>query len=180
MSFDYASLIRPIPDFPEPGILFRDITPLLLDPAACRAVTADLAAWAQELEPDFVVAAESRGFIFGGALAQALDVGFIPARKPGKLPAETVSIEYELEYGVDALEVHADALSDGARVLVHDDLIATGGTAQAKIEAVERLGGEVVGCAFLIELEGLGGREKIAPHRMHALVGLPASARNPS
>lgn len=176
MAADYELLIRPIPDFPEPGILFRDITPLLLDPAACRAVTRDLAAWSAELEPDYVVAAESRGFIFGGALAQALDVGFIPARKPGKLPAETVSVEYELEYGVDALEVHADALSDGARVLVHDDLIATGGTAQAKIEAVEQLGGNVVGCAFLIELEGLGGRDRIAPNEMHALVRLPASA----
>ncbi len=173
---EYASLIRAIPDFPEPGIRFRDITPLLLDPEACRAVTRDLAEYGQSLEVDFVVAAESRGFIFGGALAQALGVGFIPARKPGKLPAETVSVQYELEYGVDALEVHADALSDGARVLVHDDLIATGGTASAKIEAVEKLGGTVVGCAFLIELEGLGGRERIAPHETRALVTLPASA----
>lgn len=174
MPVDYASLIRVVPDFPEPGILFRDITPLLLNAEACRSVTRDLAAYAEGLEVDFVVAAESRGFIFGGALAQFLGVGFIPARKPGKLPAETVSVEYELEYGLDALEVHSDALSDGARVLVHDDLIATGGTAQAKIDAVERLGGEVVGCGFLIELEGLGGRERIAPHRMESLVRLPA------
>jgi adenine phosphoribosyltransferase len=172
---DYASLIRPIPDFPEPGILFRDITPLLLDPAACRAVTADLAELARPLEAEFLVAAESRGFIFGAPLAQTLDLGFIPARKPGKLPAETVSVEYELEYGLDALEVHADALSDGARVLVHDDLIATGGTAKAKIEAVEKLGAEVVGCVFLIELEGLGGRDRIAPHETRALLKLPAS-----
>ncbi|HRV59938.1 MAG: adenine phosphoribosyltransferase [Solirubrobacterales bacterium] len=171
---DHASLIRSIPDFPEPGILFRDITPLLLDAGACRAVTRDLAEWARPLEAEYLVAAESRGFIFGGALAQELDIGFIPARKPGKLPAETVSVEYELEYGLDALEVHADALSDGARVLVHDDLIATGGTAQAKIEAVEKLGAEVVGCAFLIELEGLGGRDRIAPHETHALLKLPA------
>jgi adenine phosphoribosyltransferase len=172
---DYASLIRPVPDFPEPGILFRDITPLLLDGEASRAVTRDLVAMAEPLGAEFVVAAESRGFIFGGALAQALGIGFIPARKPGKLPAETVSVEYELEYGLDALEVHADALSDGARVLVHDDLIATGGTARAKIEAVEKLGAEVVGCVFLIELEGLGGRERMAPHETHSLLKLPAS-----
>ncbi|MBN8870856.1 MAG: adenine phosphoribosyltransferase [Solirubrobacterales bacterium] len=172
---DYSSLIRPVPDFPEPGILFRDITPLLLDGEACRAVTRDLAALAEPLGAEFVVAAESRGFIFGGALAQALGIGFIPARKPGKLPAETVSVEYELEYRLDALEVHADALSDGARVLVHDDLIATGGTARAKIDAVEKLGAKVVGCVFLIELEGLGGRDRIAPHQTRALLKLPAS-----
>ncbi len=172
---DYASLIRAIPDFPEPGILFRDITPLLLDPEACRAVTRDLAEWAAPLEADFLVAAESRGFIFGGALAQELGIGFIPARKPGRLPAETITVEYELEYGVDGLEVHADALSDGARVLVHDDLIATGGTAAAKIEAIEKLGGEVVGCGFLIELEGLGGRERIAPREIKSLLKLPAA-----
>jgi len=172
---DYSSLIRPVPDFPEPGILFRDITPLLLDGEACRAVTRDLAALAEPLGAEFVVAAESRGFIFGGALAQALGIGFIPARKPGKLPAETVSVEYELEYRLDALEVHADALSDGARGLVHDDLIATGGTARAKIDAVEKLGAKVVGCVFLIELEGLGGRDRIAPHQTRALLKLPAS-----
>ena len=172
---DYSSLIRPVPDFPEPGILFRDITALLLDGEACRAVTRDLAALAEPLGAEFVVAAESRGFIFGGALAQALGIGFTPARKPGKLPAETVSVEYELEYRLDALEVHADALSDGARVLVHDDLIATGGTARAKIDAVEKLGAKVVGCVFLIELEGLGGRDRIAPHQTRALLKLPAS-----
>lgn len=169
---DYSKLIRAVPDFPEPGILFRDITPLLLDPEACRAVTRELAEWAAPLEADFLVAAESRGFIFGGAIAQELGIGFIPARKPGRLPAETVTVEYELEYGVDGLEVHADALSDGARVLVHDDLIATGGTAAAKVEAIERLGGEVVGCGFLIELEGLGGRERLGSHQMHALISL--------
>ena len=173
---DYAALIRPVPDFPEPGILFRDITPLLLDGEACRAVTRDLAALAEPLAPEFVVAAEARGFIFGGALAQTLGTGFIPARKPGKLPAETVSVEYELEYGLDALEVHADALPQGARVLIHDDLLATGGTAQAKIEAVEKLGAKVVGCLFLIELEGLGGRDRLSPHQMHALVSLAAQS----
>lgn len=172
---DYSALIRAVPDFPEPGILFRDITPLLLDPEACREVTRDLAALARPLEADFLVAAESRGFIFGGALAQQLNLGFIPARKPGKLPAETVSVEYELEYGVDGLEVHADALSEGARVIVHDDLIATGGTAKAKIEAVEKLGGQVVGCVFLIELEGLGGREKLTPTQTKSLITFPAT-----
>ena len=170
---DYAPLIRSVPDFPEPGILFRDITPLLLDPEASRSATLELARWAAPLEADFLVAAESRGFIFGGALAQELGIGFVPARKPGRLPAETVSVEYELEYGVDGLEVHADALSDGARVIVHDDLIATGGTAAAKVEAVERLGGVVVGCGFLIELEGLGGRQRLAPHETRALLTLP-------
>lgn len=172
---DYVPLIRSIPDFPEPGILFRDITPWLLDPAACRSAVGELAAWAGPLEPDLLLAAESRGFILGGSLAQSLDIGFIPARKPGRLPADTVSVEYQLEYGTDALEVHSDSIFSGARVLIHDDLIATGGTARAKIDAVERLGGEVVGCGFLIELEGLGGRERIAPHEMHALVSLPAN-----
>jgi adenine phosphoribosyltransferase len=171
---DYASLIRSVPDFPEPGILFRDITPLLLDPVACRSAVRELADWARPLKPDLLLAAESRGFILGGALAQALDVGFVPARKPGRLPAETISVDYRLEYGIDALEVHSDSIFSGARVLVHDDLIATGGTARAKIDAVRRLGGEVVGCAFLIELEGLGGRDRIAPSASHALVNLPA------
>jgi len=171
---DYPALIRSVPDFPEPGILFRDITPLLLDAEACRAAVRELAQWAAPREPDLLLAAESRGFILGGALAQALDIGFVPARKPGRLPHDTLAVEYELEYGTDALEVHTDSIFDGARVLVHDDLIATGGTARAKIDAVERLGGEVVGCAFLIELEGLGGRGHIAPHEMNALMSLPA------
>jgi len=171
---DYASLIRPVPDFPEPGILFRDITPWLLDAAACRSAVRELAEWAGPLKPDLLLAAESRGFILGGALAQALDIGFIPARKPGRLPHETIAVEYQLEYGSGALEVHRDSVFSGARVLVHDDLIATGGTARAKIDAVERLGGEVVGCAFLIELEGLGGRHHIAPKDLKALVTLPA------
>lgn len=173
-SSDYTSLIRSVPDFPEPGILFRDITPLLLDPVACRSAVRDLAEWAKPLKPDLLLAAESRGFIFGGALAQTLDIGFVPARKPGRLPAEKISVEYQLEYGSDSLEVHSDSIFTGARVLIHDDLIATGGTARAKVDAVEKLGGEVVGCAFLIELEGLGGRHHLAPHESHALVTLPA------
>ena len=170
MTQDLRGLIRDVPDFPEDGIIFRDITLMLLDPAASRQVTAELVRFAEPLEVDFVVAAEARGFIFGGAIAQALDAGFVPARKPGRLPAETVSVEYELEYGLDELEVHADAFANGARVLVHDDLVATGGTAAATIEAVEKLGGQVVGCAFLIELAFLGGRKKLDPHEVCSLV----------
>jgi len=167
---DLRNLIRDVPDFPEPGIIFRDITPLLLEPEAMRQVTAEMVEFAEPLNVDIVVAAEARGFIFGGALAQALGAGFVPARKPGRLPSETISVEYELEYGMDELEVHADAFSHGARVLVHDDLIATGGTAAATIEVVEKLGGEVVGCSVLVELSALGGRRKIAPCRLHSLI----------
>ena len=159
-----AALIRDIPDFPKPGIVFKDITPLLLDRGAGLAVDA-LAAWARPRDVDLVVAAEARGFILGAALARELGVGFVPARKPGKLPAETVSAEYILEYGVDALEVHADALRDGARVLVHDDLLATGGTARALAELAESAGAVVAGCAFLVELAFLGGRERLARYR---------------
>jgi adenine phosphoribosyltransferase len=129
-----------------------------------------LAAWATPREVDLVVAAEARGFILGGALARELGAGFVPARKPGKLPAETVSVEYLLEYGVDALHVHADALSGGARVLVHDDLLATGGTAGAVVDLVRQAGGEVVGCAFLIELSFLSGRDRLEGLDVHALI----------
>lgn len=167
---DLRERIRAIPDFPKAGIVFRDITPLLLDPAALDAAVDGLADFARPLGVDFVVAAEARGFILGAALARELGAGFVPARKPGKLPHDTVSAEYILEYGVDALEVHADALADGARVLIHDDLLATGGTARALCELVEKLGGEVAACAFLIELEGLDGRARLAPFTVHALL----------
>ncbi len=163
--------VRDIPDFPKPGIVFKDITPLLLDAGALRAAVDQLAALARPLEVEFVVAAEARGFILGAALARELGAGFVPARKPGKLPHETVSAEYVLEYGVDALEVHADALAGGARVLIHDDLLATGGTAGALCELVEGLGGVIVACAFVIELNFLGGRARLAPHRVDALIG---------
>ena len=166
---ELRSLVRAIPDFPSPGILFRDITPLLLDPDGLDEAVGGLAA-AVPAPVDFVVAAEARGFILGAALARQLGAGFVPARKPGKLPADTVSAEYALEYGLDALEVHADALADGARVLVHDDLLATGGTAGALCELVAGLGGEVIGCSFLIELRALGGRAHLAPHPVHALI----------
>ena len=167
---DLRAFVRDIPDFPRPGILFRDITPLLLDAGALDAAVSQLAERVQAARVDFVVAAEARGFILGAALARQLGAGFVPARKPGKLPAETISAEYALEYGIDALEVHADALADGARVLVHDDLLATGGTAGALCDLVADLGAEIVGCAFLVELTFLEGRQRLAPHDVHSLI----------
>jgi adenine phosphoribosyltransferase len=163
-------LIREIPDFPRPGVGFKDITPLLADPTALAHGVRGLAEYARPLEVDCVVAAEARGFLLGPALALELGAGFVLARKPGKLPYETVSAEYLLEYGAGQLEVHTDALSAGKRVLVHDDLLATGGTAAALCELVEQLGGEVVGCGFLIELAFLNGRERLAPREAHALL----------
>ena len=164
------SYVRDIPDFPSPGILFRDITPLLLDPRALDAAIARLTQYARDLEIDIVVAAEARGFILGGALARGLHAGFVPARKPGKLPHETVSADYTLEYGVNALEMHADAFAGGTRVLIHDDLLATGGTARALAELVGRLGGEVKACVFLAELEALEGRKQLEGYQVHSLI----------
>jgi adenine phosphoribosyltransferase len=164
------AFIRDIPDFPEPGIVFKDITPLLLDPRALDDAVDGLARLAEPLAVDFVVAPEARGFILGAALARQLGAGFVPARRPGKLPHDTVSAEYALEYGINALEVHADAIAGGARVLIHDDLLATGGTAAALCELVERFGAEVAGCSFLIELSFLGGRERLAPRPVSALI----------
>jgi adenine phosphoribosyltransferase len=167
---DLRALIRDIPDFPKPGIVFKDITPLLLDPHAVDTAVEGIAEWAGPRGVDFVVAAEARGFILGAAIARDLRAGFVPARKPGRLPAEVVTAEYILEYGIDALEMHADALADGARVLIHDDLLATGGTALALAELVERLGGVVAGCAFLVELAFLDGRRRLEGFDVHALV----------
>jgi adenine phosphoribosyltransferase len=167
---DLRALIRDIPDFPSAGIVFKDLTPLIADAAALREAVRRLAALARPLQVDFVVAAEARGFLLGPALALELDAGFVLARKPGKLPYETISAEYLLEYGASQLEVHADALAGGARVLVHDDLLATGGTAGALCELVERLGGEVTGCSFLIELAFLHGRERLAEREVQALL----------
>jgi adenine phosphoribosyltransferase len=151
--------------------VFKDITPLLLDPIALDRAIAELSDVARELGADYVVAADARGFVLGGAVAARSGAGFIPARKPGKLPwPDKHSVEYALEYGVDALEVHGDALSQGARVLVHDDLLATGGTARAMCDLVEKAGGHVVGCAFLVELAFLRGREKLAPLDVRSLV----------
>jgi len=169
-TLDLREFIRDIPNYPRPGIVFRDITPLFLDPGALEHAVSLLALWAGEREADYVVAAEARGFVLGGAVATRLGVGFIPARKPGKLPREVTSVEYELEYGVDALEVHRDALAGGVRVLVHDDLIATGGTAEALCRLVESAGAEVTGCAFVVELAALGGRERLSDYPVHSLV----------
>jgi len=167
---DLGAHIRDIPDFPKPGILYKDITPLLLDGDALSDAIGQLADWARPLDVDFVVAAEARGFILGAAIARELGTGFVPARKPGKLPHETISAEYILEYGVDALEMHADALADGARVLLHDDLLATGGTAAALAELIEGAGATIAGCAFLVELRFLGGRERLGGYDVHSLL----------
>jgi adenine phosphoribosyltransferase len=167
---DLREYIRDIPDFPKPGILFRDITPLMASPQAFRAAVDGLAAYGRSVEAQLVIGAEARGFLLGPAVANELDSGFVLARKPGKLPYETVTAEYELEYGVDRLELHTDAIAPGTRVLVHDDLLATGGTARALCSLVEQLGGTVAGCGFLIELSDLSGRERIAPHDVHALL----------
>ncbi len=160
---DLRDYIRDVPDFPRPGIVFKDATPLLLDAAALRSAVEALAEHAVDRDVALVVAAEARGFVLGGALAERIGAGFIPARKPGKLPAEVSAVEY-------ALEVHRDALQDGARVLVHDDLLATGGTARALCDLVEGAGARIVGCSFLVELGFLGGRERLRPHEVHSIV----------
>jgi len=167
---DLASKIRDIPDFPKPGIVFKDIMPLLADPESLRATVEQLAAFAEPRTPDLIMGAEARGFILGGALAYRLGCGFVAARKPGKLPWRTVSAKYELEYGFDALELHADAITQGDRVLIHDDLLATGGTAKAKVDLAEQLGGEVVGLAFVIELAFLNGRDRLEGYDVFSLI----------
>jgi adenine phosphoribosyltransferase len=170
VTVDLAAKIRAIPDFPKRGIVFRDIMPLLADPEALHETVERLAEFAEPRKPDVVLGAEARGFILGAALAYRLECGFVAARKPGKLPWRTISAKYALEYGFDALELHADAISHGAKVLVHDDLLATGGTARAKVDLVEQLGGTVVGLAFVIELESLQGRDKLADYDVWSLV----------
>jgi adenine phosphoribosyltransferase len=169
---DLRRYIRDVPDFPRPGILFKDITPLLLEPAALAASIEQLAARAGR--PDAIVAIESRGFVFGAGLALHWKVPFVPARKFGKLPGRTVRQVYALEYGEDALELHADALEPGERVVIVDDLLATGGTAAATARLVAQLGATVESMLFLIELKGLGGREKLAPHRIESLMEFAA------
>ena len=165
-----TSRIRDVPDFPKPGIVFKDITPLLADAVALSGAVETLAERVAPLRPEIVLGAESRGFILGPALAIRLGIGFAIARKPGKLPWTTVTASYALEYGEDSLELHDDAVHAGMRVLVHDDLLATGGTARATCDLAEAIGGEVVGCAFLIELAFLGGRERLAPYPVEALI----------
>jgi adenine phosphoribosyltransferase len=167
---ELRELIRDIPDFPQPGIVFKDATPLFANgPALERAIDA-LAAHAAERRPDVVVAPEARGFILGAAVAARCGAGFIPVRKPGKLPYETSSVSYELEYGIDELHMHVDALAPGARVLLHDDLIATGGTMAAIEDLVERAGAEVVGMSFLMELAFLDGRARLRSEDVFSLI----------
>ena len=158
-----SALVRNVPDFPKPGILFKDITPVLADGEALRACLDMLEERTHALRPEAVFGIESRGFIFGAALAARLGCGFVPVRKPGRLPSATERVTYDLEYGTDTLEVHRDAIEPGERVLVCDDLIATGGTASATAELVRRLGGDVVGFAFVIKLAFLDGAAKLAP-----------------
>jgi adenine phosphoribosyltransferase len=167
---DLKEHIRAIPDFPKPGIVFRDITPLLSRAQVFREAIHQIADHFREARVDSVVAAEARGFIFAAPLALELNAGFIPVRKPGKLPFDTHSFHYELEYGQDSLEMHTDALSAGSRVLLVDDLLATGGTMEACIRMVERADAQVVGCAFLIELDSLNGRERLKPYDILSLI----------
>jgi adenine phosphoribosyltransferase len=167
---DLKSFVREVDDFPEPGIGFKDITPLLLDHAALSRAVDELAAWTSERRPDLVLGAEARGFILGGAIAKEAGCGFVPARRPGKLPPETVTARYLLEYGENALEVAADAISQGARVVIHDDVLATGGTVEAIGGLVESLGGHVVGVNFVIELSFLEGRRRLQQYDLHSLI----------
>lgn len=170
MPVDLRAKIRDVPDFPKPGVVFKDIMPLIGDPAALAETVERLAEWAGPRTPDLVLGAEARGYITGGALACRLGCGFVPARKPGKLPWHTVAVKYALEYGFDQLEVHADAIKPGQRVLVHDDVLATGGTAKATAELVEQLGGVVVGLPFIIELAFLDGRAKLGGYDVFSLI----------
>ena len=169
-AIDLKSRVREVPDFPEPGIGFKDIAPLLLDPAALKQTVGDLAAWTAEREPDLVLGAEARGFWLGAAIAIEAGCGFVPARRPGKLPPETVAASYALEYGQNELEVAANAIAHGARVVIHDDVLATGGTVQAIAGLVEKLGGHVVGINFVIELSFLEGRKKLDGRDIFSLI----------
>jgi adenine phosphoribosyltransferase len=162
--------IRDIPDFPKPGILFKDITPILADPKLFRATIDWFAERHAGDHVDVVVGMESRGFLFGAPLAMDLSAAFVPARKPGKLPYQKIGVEYDLEYGSARLEMHKDAIRPGQRVLVVDDLLATGGTAQATVELVQQLGGEVVACCFVVELGFLDGRAKLAPVPVQSII----------
>ena len=167
---DLSTFIREIPDWPKPGILFYDITPLLASPQAFPAAVDALTEPYRDMGIAYVAAVEARGFIFGSAVAERLGAGFVPIRKKGKLPYETESVSYALEYGTDTVEVHRDAIEPGAKVLMVDDLLATGGTMRAACELMTKLGGAVVGTTFLIELEGLGGRDKLAGYNISTVI----------
>ena len=171
MSEELKKYIRSIRYFPVKGILFRDITTLLKDPNGINKTIDELLKFTEGVQIDKVVGIESRGFIFGGLLAQRLGVGFIPVRKPGKLPAETESQTYQLEYGEDSIEIHKDAISQEDKVLIHDDLLATGGTAEAAVKLIEKLGGEVVQISFIIELTFLKGRDKLKGYDIKSIIG---------
>ena len=170
MAVDLKERVRDVPDWPEPGVVFRDITPLLRDPVALDQTVHELAEWGKGVRPDVVLGAEARGFILGAAIAREIGCGFVPARRPGKLPPETVGATYALEYGQNTLELHPETISPGDRVLIHDDVLATGGTVEAIAGLVEGLGAEVVGVAFIIELTFLNGRERLAKYPFHALL----------
>ena len=172
-SFDYRSLIREVPDFPKPGILFYDITTLLKNSDAVRNLADELTERYQGLRVGKVVGIESRGFIFGGILSARLGAGFVPVRKPGKLPADCYEVKYSLEYGATSLAIHRDAIEMGERVLIVDDLLATGGTAGATVNLVRQLGGEIVGLDFLVELRSLKGRERLAGYDVHSSIVYP-------
>ena len=165
-----ADRIRDVPDFPKKGILFKDITPVLSDIDTLRASIKEMAAPFMDLEIDVVVGIESRGFIFGAPIADVLNCSFVPVRKPGKLPWKIESVSYELEYGTDALEIHKDAITEGQNVLIVDDLLATGGTAEATCKLVSKLGGSIKGLSVLIELKDLNGRKKLNQYNVHSLV----------
>lgn len=167
---DLTKFIADVPDFPKEGILFRDITPLMADGAAFKEACDQIIEFAKEVGAELVVGPESRGFIFGCPVSHALGAGFVPVRKPNKLPRETVSYKYDLEYGSNELHMHVDSVKKGQKVLIIDDLLATGGTVEATIKLVEQLGGEVVGCAFLIELVDLKGRDKLNNYKVKTLI----------
>jgi adenine phosphoribosyltransferase len=169
-AMDLEKFIRDVPDFPKPGILFRDITPLLANPAALGEAIRRMAEPYRTAHVDIVAAAEARGFIFAAPLALELNVGFVPVRKPGKLPFDTHAFHYELEYGTDTLEVHRDGIAPRQNVLLVDDLLATGGTIEACCRLVEKSGANVAGCVFLIELVGLGGAKRLAPYKPHSII----------
>jgi adenine phosphoribosyltransferase len=169
-AIDLRSKVREVPDFPQPGVGFKDITPLLLDPGALKQAVVQLGDWAREREPELILGAEARGFILGAAIAAEVGCGFVPARRPGKLPPETVSATYMLEYGQNALELNANAIGKGARVVIHDDVLATGGTVEAIGGLVESLGGIVVGACFVIELTFLGGRGRLSQYDLFSLI----------
>jgi len=172
MALDLKDYIATIPDFPKEGILFRDATPILGNADAYQECTAQLAAFAEKVGAEVIVGPEARGFLFGCPVAYKLNLGFVPVRKPGKLPRETISVEYALEYGTDRLEMHADAIKPGQKVVIIDDLLATGGTAKAAAQLVEQAGGVVAGIAFIIELDGLDGAKDLGDYEVCSLMHL--------